>query len=200
MATFWRGLIMVLFLTGSADKLEWIQPASGSRNDALELYAGGVVARQGAAGSAFGTVRAGKGKRQFSYFVVFKHRLSAERDIKSEEEVMLDDAEGESKQTVRCDGKTLQMDCKIKLDPGTKKVSRETLTINGKSVDVAKGRVFLVDLTATPPTWEQRGLTLPVEVVEATSKKAAEGLVKKVLASLAKQDRTTRVFIDAAGK
>jgi hypothetical protein len=193
--------MLLLAVGGSSQgKIELVQGASGSRNDAMELHSGGLVVREGLAGSAFGTVRVGKGKRQLSYFAVLKHRLGGEGNTATKEAVMLEGGEGESKQTVTIDGKTLQVDYKVNLDPATKKLSREMLTINDKSVDVAKGRVFLVDLTASPPTWQQLGVSLPADVAETSSKKSAEALVKKVLASLAKQEKKAKTFIDAAGK
>jgi hypothetical protein len=193
--------VLLLVLGGSSEsKMELVQGTSGSRSDAMELHSGGLVVREASAGSAFGTLRVGKGKRQLSYFMVLKHRLGSEGKTGTKEMVMLEGGEGESKQTVTIDGKTLQVDYKINLDPATKKLSREMLTINDKSIDIAKGRVFLVDLTASPPTWQQLGLTLPAEVAETSSKKSAEALVKKVLASLAKQEKKAKTFIDAAGK
>jgi hypothetical protein len=192
-------LMVLLLLAGGDDKSELIQGTSGSSNDVLELYPGGLVVREGSAGAAFGTVRVGKGKRQMAYFAVLKHRLGTDSKSDAKESLMLDDTEGESKQTVTIDGKTLQVDYKVTLDRATKKLVRETLTINEKSVEIGKGRVFLVDLTASPPTWKQLAATLPAEVPEATSKKSAEALAKKVLSSLAKQEKA-RAFIEAAGK
>jgi hypothetical protein len=181
-------------------KTQFIQGTSGSRTDSLEIHAGGLVVREGEAGSAFGTLRAGKGKRRLSYFVVFKHRLNGEGKSDFTEEATAEDAGGESKQTLTIDGKVLRLEYKVKLDPGTKKVASETLVVNGKSVDVSGGRVFLVDLTTSPPKWEQRKLNLPDDVAEVTSKKAAEELTRKVLASLAKQDRKAKAFVESAGK
>ena len=132
--------------------------------------------------------------------MVFKHRLGGEGKSDFTEEATAEDAAGESKQSLTIDGKTLQVAYTVKLDVDAKKVSRETLTVNSKSVDLAKGRVFLVDLTTSPPKWEQRKLNLPAEVGEATSKKAAEELVKKVLASLTKEDRKVKAFVEAAAK
>ena len=60
--------------------------------------------------------------------------------------------------------------------------------------------MILADLTASPPRWEQRKLDLPAEVPEATLKKEAEELVKKVLASLVKQDKKVKAFLDDAAK
>jgi hypothetical protein len=198
-----RGLVLVLVVVGSglvADKMELIQGTSGSRTDALEIHSGGLVVREGAAGTAFGTVRAGKGKRQLSYFMVLKHRLSGDGKSDTKEEAVAEDNRGESKQSLTIDGKSLQVEYQVQLDARTKKIIRETMTVNSRSVDLVKGRVFLVDLTVSPPKWEQRKVRLPDEVAEATSKKAAEELAKKVLGQLTKQDRKAKAFVEAAGK
>jgi hypothetical protein len=197
-----RGLAVVLLLVGAqaAEKMQVIQGTSGSRSDALEIHSGGLVLREGSAGAAFGTVRAGTGKRQLSYFLVIKHHLGGEGKSDFNEETTVESVEGESKQSLTIDGKSVQVEYKVKVDSVSKQPSRETLTVNRKPVDVARGRVLLVDLTVSPPKWEQRKLSLPGEVALASSKKAAEELAKKVLASLAKQDRKVKAFVDAAGK
>jgi hypothetical protein len=194
-----HGLAMIFALGAAEEKMELIQGTSGSRTGQLEVHAGGLVVREGSAGSVFGTVRAGKGKRQLSYFVVVKHRLGGDGKQATNEEATAENSEGESKQTLTIDGKSLQIDYKVKLD-GDRKVSRETIVVNGKTVDVAKGRVFLVDLTKSPPTWKQHKLNLPAEVASATTRKAAEELTRKVLASLTKQNPEVKSFVESAGK
>jgi hypothetical protein len=194
-----RGLAVLLLFAAGEDKTEMILGTTGSRSADLEVHAGGLVLREGSAGSAFGTVRAGKAKRQLSYFAVIKHRLNAGSKQNTKEEATAENEEGESKQSLSINGKSLQIDYKVKLDAAGK-VSRETLVVNGKSVDVAKGRVFLVDLTKAPPTWEQRKLNLPAEVASATTKKSAEELAKKVLGSLTKQDVKVKSFVESVGK
>jgi hypothetical protein len=192
-------LTLLLVPGASEDKMQLVQGTSGSRSDALEIHSGGLVVREGSAGVVFGTVRAGKGKRHLSYFVVLKHRLRSEGKSDSGEEATAENSEGESKQSLTIDNQTLRVEYKVKLD-AARKVSRETLTVNGKSVDPAKGRVFLVDLTVSPPKWKQHKLTLPAEVGEATTKKAAEDLARKVLADLVKEDREVKAFVEAAAK
>jgi hypothetical protein len=129
--------------------------------------------------------------------VVFKHRLGGVGKSDFNEEVSAENAGGQSKQTIVIDGNGIQIDYAVKMG-ADKKLSSQSLTINKKAVDLAKGRVFLVDLTTSPPRWEQRKLDLPAEVAAATSKKDAEALVKKVLASLVKQDKKVQAFLDAA--
>jgi hypothetical protein len=192
------GLLLLAGQTG--EKMEVVKGTSGSRSAALEVQAGGLVLREGAVGSAFGTFRAGTGKRQLSYFLLIRHHLGGSGKSDFSEETTVEDAEGESKQSLTIDGKSLLVEHKVKLDPVTRQPAREALTVNRKAVDVSRGRVLLVDLTVSPPKWEQRKLALPAEVPGASSKKAAEELARKVLASLVKQDSKVKAFVDAAGK
>jgi hypothetical protein len=74
-------------------------------------------------------------------------------------------------------------------------VLSETLSVNGKAVDIGKGRVFVADLTAGPVKWEQKKLKLPAEVPDTADKKDAEALANKVLASLGKQDKAVAALL-----
>jgi hypothetical protein len=183
-----------------AEAAEVIQGATGARSDSLEVHAGGLVVREGEAGSTFGLVQAGRAKRQLSYFILFKHRPSAAAPLESSEEATAEGDAGSSRQALTSDGKSLQIDYQVQLDPASKKVSRESLTLNKKSVDLARGRVLLVDLTASPPRWEQVKVDLPTEPGEATTGKAAAELVRKVLGGAATRDRKIKEFLEAARK
>jgi hypothetical protein len=190
-------MVLMLCALCVADKAEVILAPTGSKSDQFEVQAGGLVLREGEAGAAFGTVRVGKGKRQFTYFLVVKHDLGKAEKTDFTEEANADDTDGDSKQILSLDGRSVEVVYKVRVESG-KKV-RETLTVNRKPIDLSKGRVLLVDLTAATPRWEQRKSDLP-EGAEAANKKAAEELAKKVLAGLAKQDRQSKDFIDKAGR
>lgn len=189
---------MLLLLCGllfAQDKAELIQPPTGSKSNHLELQAGGLVLRDGEAGSAFGTVRVGKGKRQLSYFVVLKHELGKAEKSEFNEDTDVNEKVGKSKQTLSLDGKSVEIVYEARV--GDKEP--ESLSINKKPIDLKKGRVLLIDLTGETPRWEQRKIDLPAEV-EANNKKAAEQLAKKVLGLVAEKDKKAKEFIDKAGR
>jgi hypothetical protein len=190
-------LLLLCALLLGADKAESILPLTGSKSDHLEVQAGGLVLREGEAGAAFGAAQVGKGKRQLTYFLVLKHDLGKAEKTDFSEEANADNADGDSKQTISLDGRSVEVVYKVRVESG-KKVS-ESLTVNKKTIDLSKGRVLLVDLTATTPTVEQRKADLPAEV-EASNKKSAAELARKVLASLAKQDKKVKEFIDKAAR
>jgi hypothetical protein len=193
-------LVIAILLLMQADKAQVIQGTAGSRATNFEIHTGGLVVREGEAGAAFGTIQIGKAREQLSYFVLLKHSLSASNALEWSEETTAEDTIGSSKQTLALEGKSLQMDYEVRLAAKSARISRESMTINQKSVDLARGRLILVDMTANPPRWEQRKVDLPTEVTATTSKKAAEDLVRKVLASTTKQDRKVKEFVDAARK
>src|SRR5262245_1949648 len=110
---------MFLLLWGlllASDKAELIQAPSGSKSDHLEVQSGGLVLRDGEAGSAFGTVRVGKGKRQLSYFVVVKHELGKADKSDFNEEANADEKDGETKQILSLDGKTVEIVYKVRVE------------------------------------------------------------------------------------
>lgn len=184
-------LTALLLLT---EKLELIQPLAGSKSNQLEVQSGGLVFREGEAGSAFGSVRVGTGKRQFSYYLIVKHDLGQSEKSDFGEEANAKDGEGETKQTLTIDMRALEAVYKVSVEG--KKV-KETLTLNKKEIDLSKGRVLLVDMTPGGPKWEQIKADLTGEASAAT-KKEADALAKKTLASLAKQDRKVKEFLDKA--
>jgi hypothetical protein len=143
-------------------------------------------------------VQAGKAKRQLSYFILFKHRPAAAMPLESAEEATVEGDTGSSKQVLTVDGRSLQIDYQAQLDAASKKVSRESLVVNKKSVDLTRGRLLLADLTVSPPRWEQRKVDLPAELGEATSRKGAEELVRKVLAGAARKDRRVKEYLEAS--
>jgi hypothetical protein len=177
-----------------------VQGTSGAKAGMVEVHAGGLVLRQGSAGSAFGTVRKGKGKLGLSYFVLLRSNYNADSSVDSSEEVQAETNKASSKQVVGVDGSKLTIAYAVEIDRRTKAVLRETLTVNGTSVDLARGRVLLVDLRGGTPKWQQKNLTLPAEVPDTGDKKATLALAQKVSASLVRQDKSVRAFVAAAGR
>ena len=175
-----------------ADRMEVIHGTSAARSDAIELHTGGLVVRTGEAGVAFGSLRLGRGKRSPAYVLILDHRLGGEGKSAFDDSVSADDDSAQAKQTITIDGHTLKLAYRVSLD--ARKPAKESLTLNGKAVDLAHGRVFLVDLRSSPPRWEQLEVELPLEVDAATSKKAASAVVAKLLAHLRGKDRRVKEF------
>lgn len=191
-------LVLLFGLLMKSDKAELIQAPSGSKSDHLEVQAGGLMLRDGEAGAAFGTVRAGKGKRQLAFFVVVKHELGKAEKTDLSEDVATDGRKGTAKQTLSLDGKKIELTYEVTTNDKDEVVT-ETLTVRAgdkdKQYELKNGRVLLVDLTKATPTHEQRKADLPAEV-EAANKKATEELSKAVLKKVGEQDKKAKEFID----
>jgi hypothetical protein len=188
-------LAVLSMLVGSAfadDDLAIVQQATLTRSPVLEVRSGGAILREGKPGAVFTLVQPEKAKRRFAFCLLIKHRLGEEGANECNDEATVEKGVATIKQTVQIAGRSVQLDYKIELDP---KSDRETLTINKKSVDLSRGRVFLVDLTGKEPRWEQRKITLPDDPSEASSKKETEELAEKVLSG-AKTDRKIKEFLE----
>jgi hypothetical protein len=194
-------LVLLAWACGARaeEKKSLLRAATGADNKGLEVLAGGLALREGEVGGAFGTVRVGRGKRRFSYFAVIKHGLSAETGTSTSEHAKVGIGAGESTQVVGIDDQKLTITYRVKLDAG-KAVSKETVTVNGKELNLAKGRVLVVDLTAEPPQVGQLKVALPAEVPDVSQAKAAAALVRRTLADLAKRNKPIRDFIQSEGQ
>ena len=188
-------LALLSLVTARADeKATLLRGAAGGNNGTLEVLAGGLALREGEVGGAFGTVQVGTGKRRFSYFAVVKHGLNGDTGTSTSERARVGIGSGESTQVIGIGDRKVTIGYRVKLN-ARKDVQRETLTVNGKEVDAAKGRVLVVDLTAEPPTWGQMKVALPAQVPDVSEPAAAAKLVKRTLAELAKQNKPLREII-----
>jgi hypothetical protein len=77
-------------------------------------------------------------------------------------------------------------------DTAAKKITDETLEVNGKPHDLKAGRVFLVDLTAQPPTVEQIAVALSGP---AASDGNIEGAALQARNKVTKSNEAARKFV-----
>jgi hypothetical protein len=193
-------VVAALLALGQADKASLIEGTTGASSGDLEVQTGGLVLREGEVGSAFGTVRKASKTRKLAYYVLFKHSFTSRSKSNTSEEATAVDDKARGSQELELDGKKLTVLYKIEVDLRARKVLREELTLNGKTINLARGRVFLVDMTVNPPKWQQKKLKLPAEVADAQDRKSAEELARRVVAALVKQDRKVKAFVAEAGR
>jgi hypothetical protein len=185
---------------GQPDKASIVTGASGGGDDNLRVHAGGLVLIEGTPGVGYGTVAKFGGQRELTYVIVFKHDFKAVSQSQCGGESSSDGSKGKAKQVIDLDDRKFTIVYQIEIDTKNKTVQSESLTINDKNVDVAKGRVFLVDLTVQPPKWEQKKLDLPAELDDDASTTGAKKIAAKALDKLGKQDKKVRAFIKEASR
>ena len=191
-------MLAIILALAWAERMEVVNGTTAARSDASELHTGGLVVREGAVGVAFGSLRLARGKRAPAYVLLLDHRLGGEGKSEFDDTASADETQAEARQTITIDDHTIKLVYRVELD--ARKAAKETLTLNGKAIDLTRGRVLLVDLRASPPRWEQRKVDLPAEVDAATAKKAASALAAKLLAHLRGKDRRVKEFATAGEK
>ncbi len=138
---------------------------SGGRaaNGGFAISSPNLFIREGAPGVVFGTYGVPNMPDALSYFVLFKRppgslaqpgfapRISAR-----------DEADGLSASfNLDIGGARLSIAHRIALNESRNGIAKETLSIEGKALDVSAGRFFYVDLTAKPFRIEQKNIPLP---------------------------------------
>jgi hypothetical protein len=180
-------LLLVAVLGCGTKDAPYKYTVSGNRgqSDGLLISGGNLMVHEGMPGVFFGTVKTPGGTEQFSYFVVFKHGIvqSDGASVSQDGNASCNGREGSSDHTVVLNGKTIQAKHEIQLDDMSK-VAKEVLEIGGKVVDVKAGRLFLIDLTAASPTYDQRDVEISVDIPALESPEDVETLAGQALESL----------------
>jgi hypothetical protein len=196
-----QGILLAVALAMGPEpgELAVVQGTTGARSDGMELQAGGLVVRAREPGVAFTLIEVNKGRPQLAYVLLLRHRFSAEVPLESSDEAIAEGNTAWARQTISSDGKTLLVEYQVQVETRTKKIAQQSLSLNKKPVDLARGKVLLVDLTATPPRWEQRRPDLPADPSEAITGRAADALSRKIVVAV-KKDRKVREFLEGARK
>lgn len=190
-------LLILTLVAAEANPGTVIQGTAAARSEHLAIQTGGLVVRPREPGIAFGLIQIARLRPQLTYFLIFKHRIGTEITVESSEDAIAEGNSAWSRHSISTDGKGMLIEYHAQADPRTRKLTQQTLTLFKKPLDLTRGRVVLVDLTSTPPRWEQRKVDLPTELGEALTRPAADALARKVLATLVKEDRRIREFVEA---
>lgn len=87
------------------------------------------------------------------------------------------------------------VDYRAQFDPAVKNALREELFINGKTLDLSKGRVVLVDLSTDNVTFTQTVVELPKSPTWPTQTPQVEVQAKMMLEHLRREDKQVRSFL-----
>jgi hypothetical protein len=194
-------LLMVLSLCGCVRvdyQIETVQGGDTSEGDGFWFQAGGLFITKGSPGVMFGMTKKTGGGREFSYLVIFQHQSTA--TSKFDHTSNLTDKGGKERLVTMTDalgigGQRIDLKLEIDIDSPTKTMKREHLTLDGKEVDLGKGRLFLVDLTPEAPKWEQVQAKLPANLPDPKETTGERDLVKRVFDELPKESEAVRNFL-----
>ena len=139
-----------------------------SSSGKLSICGGNLYAVAGKPAVLFGTVTKPGRQEEFTYVVVFRYGLAATSLPAAMPSInFLSTSEGrkwESRDAISFGGKRIEADYTMEMNETETAVARETLTVGGEGRTPAAGRLFLVNLSADPPTYTQKDLALPAAV------------------------------------
>lgn len=170
---------------------------SRSSSDALDVSGGNLVVTAPDPGIFFGTVRKPGHREEFTYLVVFRYgpALAEAAGHGIQFQCSSEGGTAEVANAIEIGDARIAVDYHIELDRELTGVDTEALTVNGSPVDMAAGRVFLVDLTAGAPEYRQRRVDLPPIEGRPETTDAVEALVGAVRKSLAEADPEIAAFL-----
>jgi hypothetical protein len=174
----------------------------GGRNsvsNGFGISSGNVVAVAGRPAVLFGTVTEPGASERFTYLIFFKFKISPPYEDNPlsglDFHCSSNGEKAEAQDGFVINGKRVEVAYRIELDKLRGGPPIETLEVGGMSVDVAAGKVFLVDLTNGPPVYRQRAVSLPPGFPKLEKTADVERFVDELRQSLESKDHEVRDFL-----
>jgi hypothetical protein len=149
-------------------------------------------------------VRKPGGDEEFTYLIVFKYgrrirshsTFIVSRGVQRRPRCVLDDSGrwAETTAAFELNGKPIEATYRVELNETCTAVVKERLTIKGKYVKMRSGRVFLVDLTAESPIYQQMKIEPPPTPMRLETKEDAERAVEAIRRNLESRDPQIKAF------
>ena len=162
-------------------------------SDDLSVTSGNVILKEGQPGIAFAFATKPGQSKEFTYFVVFNHDLgNGDVNVKS-----IGNSDGSTAHTfhsITAFGTDCKVEYRVGLKADRKTVETETTLIADAPYDPSKGKLFLIDMKATPPTVTQLNLELPSEIPNLKETDSVEKFSLDTLNGLRKTDKTVDEF------
>ena len=173
---FWLAIPLLLFCllgdvaSGQEERLFEIGGGRGSSGTNSQAVSNGhVYFVAGEPGCVFGGGQDRKGKWQLNYLVLIKHSGNAASTFHRGSPsplVSSDSSDGKIRlvnydEEVRFDEIKVTFSYRAQFDAIKDTLISDEMTFQGKRIDLAEGRVFVVDMTAEPVKFEQVDVKLP---------------------------------------
>jgi hypothetical protein len=170
---------------------------SGGTSGPLGVSGGHLVVVTPRPGVFFGTVTRPGSPEEFTYLILFRYGPSGSEG--SSRRILFDcSSEGrkaETKDSIEFDGKRLEAAYRIDLGETPAAPASEALEIGGKSVDMAAGRLFLIDFASEAPAYRQKKVDLPAIPFKLQTTEDVERLAESVRKSLEGRDPEIETFL-----
>jgi hypothetical protein len=150
--------------------------------------------RHGSPGVAFGMVKHSSGPREYAYLLLIKGDPKRLHLARYDGQCRIDGALATSSGFVEIQGVRADLDYVTQSDDQGRKTA-EMLRLNGKSFDLTKGRVLLVDLSGKTARLQQVPVGLPKCPAVPTTTGEIDALAKEQIRFLKKQSAPVRDFV-----
>jgi hypothetical protein len=180
----------------------------GSRltSDHLEISSDTIVVNPPKPGVVFATVKKPEANEEFTYVILVKYgrRITSYatyiKPIGRGRDPLHSKLEqfgrwAETGTGFELNGKPIEASYRVELNETRTAVASESLTIAGKPVDMTAGQVFLIDLTAESPGYQQMKVELPAIPSNLATKEDAERAAEAIRKSLESQDPEIKAFL-----
>jgi hypothetical protein len=176
--------------------LKYVVQGARSSSGNFGVSAGNLVVAP-KPGVLFGTVSKPGNQEQLAYLILFRYGRPGTNAKQGMNFSSTTDGRRSAETTVllELDGKRIEAVYRIELNPELSTVANESLTIGGKSVDMTAGQVFLIDLTAESPVYQQKKVELPSIPSKLDSTADVEQLADAIQKRLANQDPEIKAFL-----
>lgn len=159
------GLFLILLGQAAwADELrenEMIVGGGSSESDGLWISGPSIYLRKNTPGLAVGMMKVPGKDRILAFVVVIKGGESRKQLALYDSQSGSSGLAAYSKGFVELANQRAVFAYSLKHDPRGKNPPQEEFSINGTDLEIAKGRVLLVDLASDKPTWKQLRVELP---------------------------------------
>jgi hypothetical protein len=186
-----------LYARSQSLPFKMVMRGASSTSNNLGVSGGNLVVVAPKPGVFFGTVRAPGRQEQFTYLILFRYGRpksnGSNRGIKFHS--TSDGRKAETTDAIELDGKSIEAAYYIELNEKQTAIEKESLTMGGKSMDMAAGQVFLIDLAVEAPTYQQKKVELPAIPSNLESMQDVEQLAETIRKSLESQDPEIKAFL-----
>jgi hypothetical protein len=161
------------------------------------IHSGSIWMKEGSVAVAFAPPQPCHQGLEFSWIALIKNDSAPGRSSHTISPVASTDSISFATAGIKVEinGKPFELLDHFKIDREAKKLTDESLEVNGKQQDLKAGRVFLVDLAAQPPTVEQLAVDLSGP---AAGDGNIEGAAKRARELVTRKSEAARKFVGAA--
>jgi hypothetical protein len=186
-------MVYTLVATSQLRANELVSGGGSSESDGFWVSAPNVRFRQGGPGVAFGLIQPPGSPKKYSYLVLIKGIEGKWSGYGGS--CKCDGRTASSSLQLEVGGAKLQVVYKMEIDRQNNKVTSETLTVNGKALDLNKGRVLLASPTGKDFTWQQEAAELPKAASAPRTLEEVEALATELVKRLRKESEGVRAFL-----